>query len=83
MTSDNASTPPRDINAVLAAHSGELMAKPGVVGVYLGLLGDQKTPCLRVMLARKDARLAHSIPRALEGYRVITEVTGVIKPLSP
>jgi hypothetical protein len=83
MNPENSSSPPRDINAVLAAHSDHLMAMPGVVGVYVGLLGDEKTPCLRVMLARKDAKLARSIPRTLEGYRVVTEVTGVIRPLSP
>src|SRR5436189_4474966 len=49
--------PLRDINAVLAYHDDELLAIPGVVGVYVGLLNDEKTPCLKVMLARKDARL--------------------------
>jgi hypothetical protein len=83
MKPGNTSGPLRDINAVLAAHSGQLMALPGVVGVYVGLLDDQQTPCLRVMLARKDAKLARSIPRTLDGYRVVTEVTGVIRPMSP
>ena len=70
----------RDINAVLADHDKELMAISGVVGVYVGLLGDGKTQCLKVMLARKDAELERSIPRSLEGYPVLTEVTGEIKP---
>ncbi len=81
MNATNASAPRRDINAVLADHEGRLMAIPGVVGVYVGLLDDQQTPCLKVMLARKDPALARSIPRVIEGYRVITEVTGEIKPL--
>src|SRR5215213_4257432 len=73
--------PTRDINAVLAAHDKELLAIPGVVGVYVGLLRDGKSACLKVMLARKDEQLAQKIPRALEGYPVVTEVTGEIRPL--
>jgi|SRR6185369_10964667 len=73
--------PLRDINAVLADHDDELLAIPGVVGVYVGLLSDQNTPCLKVMLVRKDARLKRRIPRTLEGYPVVTEVTGEIRPL--
>ena len=41
----------RDINAVLADHDRRLMAMPGVVGIYVGLLADNATPCLKVMLA--------------------------------
>lgn len=75
------STPPRDINAVLADHDKELLALPGVVGVYVGLMKDEKTPCLKVMLARKDSDLERRIPRVLEGHPVVTEVTGEIHPL--
>jgi len=59
-----------------------LLAIPGVVGVYVGLLDDQTTPCLKVMLTRKDKKLERSIPKTIEGYRVVTEVTGPIKPLN-
>src|SRR5258708_37626214 len=65
-----ASAPLRDINAVLADHDKELLAIHGVVGVYVGLLSDQKTPCLKVMLAQKDPNLERRIPRELEGYPV-------------
>ncbi len=75
------SNPPRDINAVLADHDQELLALPGVVGVYVGLMKDDQTPCLRVMLARKDSAVERSIPRVLEGHPVVTEVTGKIRPL--
>lgn len=73
--------PPRDINAVLADHDNELLAIPGVVGVYVGLMKDDKTPCLKVMLTRKDAGLERRVPRTLEGHPVVTEVTGEIRPL--
>lgn len=71
----------RDINAVLSDHDDDLMAIPGVVGVYVGLLDDGKTPCLKIMLARKDARHNRAIPTSLEGHPVVTEVTGEIRPL--
>jgi hypothetical protein len=74
-------TPKRDINAVLADHDQRLMAMPGVVGVYVGLLEDGATPCLKVMLRERDPKLEESLPRVLEGYRVVPEVTGEIKPL--
>ena len=81
MPGQSPSTPLRDINAVLADHDQELLAIPGVAGVYVGLLKDNKTPCLKVMLTRKDSDLERRIPRTLEGYPVITEVTGEIRPL--
>ena len=82
MTSRNSSAPQRDINLVLATHDKQLLATPGVVGVYVGLQRDGKTPCLKVMLAKDDEKLARSIPRSLEGYYVVTEVTGEIRPFS-
>ena len=72
---------PRDINDVLRAHDKELLAIPGVVGVYIGVLGDGKTACLKVMLARKSPETERAIPGNLEGYPVEIEVTGEIKPL--
>jgi hypothetical protein len=74
-------TPKRDINEVLRDHDKELLAIPGVVGVYVAVLDDGKTPCLKVMLAQKSAETERAIPKTLEGYPVVTEVTGEIRPL--
>jgi hypothetical protein len=71
----------RDINAVLRDHDDELLAIPGVVGVYVGLLKDAKTSCLKVMVDRKTSELKRRIPKTLEGYAVVVEETGVIRPL--
>lgn len=71
----------RAINMVLADHDQELLSIPGVVGVYVGLLSDETTLCLKVMLTKKDADLEQRIPKVLEGYSVMTEVTGEIRPL--
>lgn len=76
---DSSSPPRRDINAVLADHDKELLAIPGVVGVYVGLMPDGKTPCLKVML--EHSLPASAIPRMLEGYLVVREITGKIRPL--
>ena len=72
----------RDINAVLAAHDKELLAIPDVVGVYVGTTEDDRTLCLKVMLARKNPESERKIPRMIEGYRVVTEVTGSARALS-
>ena len=76
-----AETPKRDINQVLATHERELMQIPGVVGVFVGLAEDEKTECIKVMLKAPDPVAEKRIPRQLDGYRVITEVTGEISPL--
>jgi hypothetical protein len=81
MAQTESSEPKRDINAVLRDHDKELMAIPNVVGVYVGVLRDGKTLCLKVMIARKSAATEQAIPRSIEGFRVITEVTGEIRPL--
>ena len=73
--------PKRDINLVLRDHDKELMAIPGVVGVFVGALGDGKTPCLKVMAERKTPELKRKIPKSLEGYAVVLEETGPIRPL--
>ena len=71
----------RDINAVLRDHDQELMAIPGVVGVYVGLLDDNRTSCLKVMVIQKTPELERKIPKSLEGYPVVLDETGVIRPM--
>jgi len=76
-------SPSRDINAVLAAHDRQLLNLPAVVGVYVGVLADGKTPCLKVMLARPTLDTQRKIPREIEGFPVVTEISGEIRPLRP
>jgi hypothetical protein len=71
----------RDINAVLAAHDKELLAIPDVVGVYVGTMEDGRKPCLKVMVARKNPESERKIPRTIEGYPVVTEITGPVRAL--
>ncbi len=81
MAQSSSSSPKRDINAVIADNGKRLLKIPGVVGVYIGLLGDGRTPCVKVMLARETTEAKRDIPRAIEGYPVVTEITGEIRPL--
>jgi hypothetical protein len=81
MAQESSSGPKRDINAVLAAHDKELLAIPDVVGVYVGTMEDGRTLCLKVMLARRNAESERKIPRVIEGYPVVTEVTGTVRAL--
>ena len=78
---ENSPQPKRDINDILAAHDKELLAIPDVVGVYVGTTKDGRTPCLKVMLARKNPESERKIPRTIEGYPVVTEITGPVRAL--
>ena len=71
----------KDITTVLKDHDKELLAIPGVVGVYVGLLPDDKTPCLKVMVVRETEDLKKRIPKSIEGYPVLIEESVVIRPL--
>ena len=71
----------RDIDAVLRAHDRELLAIKGVVGVYVGVLEDGKTPCLKVMVVAKSAEIERAVPKTIEDYPVVIEATGEIRPL--
>ena len=80
MAQNGSSSPKREINGVLGAHDKELLAIPEVVGAYVGTLEDRRTPCLKVMVVEKtDSQRA--IPRSIEGYPVVIEVTGEIRAL--
>jgi hypothetical protein len=81
MAQNSSPAPKRDINAVLTAHDKELLAIHGVVGVYVGTLKDRRTPCLKVMLVHKNPETERQIPPVIEGYPVVTEVTGEIRAL--
>src|SRR5262249_45364803 len=74
----SATVPARSIDEVLAAHTDSLMALPGVTGTAIGLCDGER--CIKVLLADSSALARASIPSQLEGYRVVGEVTGTIRP---
>jgi hypothetical protein len=73
-----ASLPAKSIDDVLAAHTDSLMALPGVVGTAIGLCDGER--CIKVLLADTNPATKARIPLRLDGYRVVTEVTGTIQP---
>ena len=68
----------RSIDEVLAAHADSLMALPGVVGTAIALCDGER--CIKVFLADSNPDTKGRIPPRLEGYRVVVEVTGTIRP---
>ncbi len=72
--------PSRDINDAMQTHTAEIMALPGVVGIYIGETVDAH-PCIKVMVVEKTLELEQKIPKTLEGYAVLIDVTGEIKPM--
>ena len=77
---DHVKRPSRPIAEVLAAQSPKLMALPGVTAVGQGALPDG-TPCIKVFLRSNDRELRRRIPRSIEGYAVVTDVSGEIRAL--
>ena len=71
--------PARPIEAVLAEHTDELMAIPGVVGTAQGLCDDK--PCIKVFVIKKTPKLEQKIPSVLEGHPVVVEETGEFRAL--
>jgi len=72
--------PMKSIDEVIRIYSDSLMAIPGVVGLYHGLSEDGRA-CLKVMVKQKTAELEKRIPRQIEGYPVLIDETGEIKPM--
>lgn len=72
--------PVRPIADVIAARSGELMAIPGVVGVYEGL-GRGGAPCVRVMVEKRTRALESKLPKTLDGWPVEIEAGGPVRPM--
>ncbi len=60
------------------AHTDSLMAVPGVVGAAIASCDGER--CIKVLLADSNPDTKSRIPARLEGYRVIVEVTGTIRP---
>ena len=72
--------PTRDITAVMNDHVNELMSIPGVVGVAVGELDDQR-PCIQVLVVEKTAEIEKRLPQTIEGHPVSIVVSGVIRPM--
>ena len=70
-----------DAIRVMDAHVKELMAISGVIGVAVGALDDGK-PCITVLVSRKTSEHGNRIPKEIEGYPVVIEESGEIRPMA-
>ncbi len=68
----------RSIDDVLAQYTDSLMALPGVVGTAVAQCDREQ--CIKVLLDNPSDETKARIPTRLEGYRVVTEVSGTIRP---
>ena len=71
--------PKRSIDEVLAAYNDSLMTLPGVVGTAVALC-ERGERCIKVLLENASPETLTKIPSRIEGYSVITEVAGTIRP---
>jgi len=71
----------RPLEEVLQAHTDQLMAMPGVVGVAEGVCDGR--PCIKVFVARKTPDVLKAIPASVEGYPVAVDETGEFRPFVP
>ncbi len=77
---EKVSEPMKSIDEVIRVHADSLLAIPGVVGVYHGQKEDG-TACLKVMVKERSPEIEKRIPGTLDGYSVVIEETGEIRPM--
>jgi hypothetical protein len=67
------------IGEVLKKHTKSFMSVPGVVGTAQGLCDGN--PCIKVLVTDEFSKSEQKIPGSVEGYPVVIEKTGEIRPL--
>jgi hypothetical protein len=67
------------IEQALNHHTERLMSIPGVVGTAIGECNGR--PCIMILVEKKTPDLMKKIPSTLEGFPVVVEETGVIRPI--
>ena len=71
--------PAKTIKQVQEAHTEHLMSLRGVVGTAIG--ESEGKPCIKVFVTQKTAEIEKGVPKSLEGYPVVIEITGEFKAL--
>ena len=66
------------IQQVKQQYESQLLSLPGVVSVGIGL-DEKKTAVIIIGIASENSSLRAELPKQLEGYEVIIQVTGDIK----
>ena len=68
------------IEDVLKQYNDQLMSVPGVIGTAIGECAG--TPCIKIFTVNKTPELLNKIPATLEGYSVVVDETGPMRPLN-
>lgn len=66
-----------DIRDALKKLNAQVLGRDGVTGTAVGQKGG--SPCLKVYV--RDAKAAAGVPSKVDGFRVVTETTGVFRRL--
>jgi hypothetical protein len=67
------------IQDIVKKNTDFLLSIPGVRGVAVGQKGGK--PCVLVLVTQKTDDVMAKIPSQLEGYPVVVEETGTLRPL--
>ncbi len=70
---------PHTIEDTLERHSAALMSVPGVVATGQGLCGDE--PCIKVFVVERTPEIDRSVPKTIEGYKVVVVESGEVRAL--
>jgi len=73
--------PKRSIEDVHREYAKQLLSQPGVVGTGIGECNGK--PCIKILVIKRTEDLVKRIPAALDGFPVVMEETGEIRPLRP
>ena len=70
------SSPKSVVEEVMVTHEHELMRRKGVTGVGIGqnAVGDAA-----IVIYVQEKSVANGLPKQLDGFDVVTEITGVIE----
>lgn len=72
--------PGKTIEQVLKDNTSKWLDIRGVEGTAIGLCDGQ--PCIKIFTSIQPEKIQTKIPMAIEGYRVVLEHTGSIRPLN-
>src|SRR5687767_6997643 len=57
-----------ELARLIETHAEELMSIPGVEGMAVGLLADDRTPCLQILVEKRTPELEARLPDTLDGH---------------
>lgn len=78
----NSNSNKQTVNSIINNQGKEITAIANIVGIYAGLLEDQHTECIKVLVTKKDQETERQIYNTIKGVPVVIEQTGPVTPLN-